>query len=183
MLIITSVAFGTSTRSNTILLVDSVYRPEMLENLYCSPTNIVTGVLSTLQIYGSDALLVSRAHCRHCMSGANFPQVVQNFRHPRGKLVAYDPSRSNLSGHLWYAHIFHVLRTYTMLTVRRHWYHREPILCFQGPWRLPQYPRCHRPRDTALFPHCRTEHSYHSPYRRQATPLSLTRVPRRCARA
>lgn len=73
MLIITTVAFGTIAKTNTILLVDSVYDPHAADALFCSPTNIATSVFTTLQIYGSDALLVRLNFLRPPNGGLTFP--------------------------------------------------------------------------------------------------------------
>jgi hypothetical protein len=58
MLVLVTVAFGTTAKTNTLLLIDSQYNPDVLNDLYCSRTNIATGVLTTLQVFMSDGLLV-----------------------------------------------------------------------------------------------------------------------------
>jgi hypothetical protein len=59
MLVITTAWFILNTRTNEITLVEETYHQAYKFSLYCSPTNIASVALSSVQIIGSDLLLVS----------------------------------------------------------------------------------------------------------------------------
>jgi hypothetical protein len=59
MLVLTTTWFILTTRTNEIVMVEERHHQEYKVSLYCSPTNVASVALSSVQIIGSDLLLVS----------------------------------------------------------------------------------------------------------------------------